>query len=301
VEVASPTTPTFQHTVPVSNSLAHNEARPMLTPVPLNKRKAKNISVLKIGFALVVLAAFIGTCYITSSFALSIMQKNKSNGLPGYLSSLPGIWKLALNDPMNDESKGNNWASTPTPFGSCIYKDNAFHVIVNENTEATFHPCIAESLSTSPNTLIFSNFLYQVTMKFVTGDCGGVTFRGQGDGFYYFFICQNRNYTCHNDNTKICNYGLIRYTKDPSSGQPDFTLNPLLTEGFSQQIQDGSHNPYTIAVVAQDSKIDLYVNDQQIGEVKDNNLSRGSIGVLAKKFGQFSTEVAFSDATVWTL
>jgi hypothetical protein len=138
-------------------------------------------------------------------------------------------------------------------------------------------------------------------MTFISGDCGGVTFRQQGEEFYYFFICQNSNYTCHNDRTKVCNYGLIRYTNDPPSGMPDSTLNPLLTEGFSKIITEGVNQKYTIAVVAQNATIDLYVNSQQIDEVNDSNYTSGKIGVIAKKFGKYSTEVAFSDATVWTL
>ncbi len=318
VEAVSPTTPTFQHAVPVSMSLARNEVKSTLSPVPLKKRHIKNTSVQKIGFALVVLVAIIGIWYITSSFALSIKQKNTTtvtatstpDALPRYLSQLYGTGNLVFSDSLKDDNKGNNWASTPIPtttpsplYGSCLYIDNALHVRVYGDTGVTFHPCTPEPLSTTSNSLIFKNFAYQVTMMFVTGDCGGVTFRGQKDGFYYFFICRNRNYICHNDSTKICNYGLIRYTKDPPLGKPDFNLNPLLTEGFSQHIQDGSLNPYLIAVVAQDSKIDLFVNGQSqpIAEVLDNNYSIGKIGVLAKTVGTDMTEVAFSDATVWTL
>jgi len=316
VETASPTTPTFQHTVPVSNSFARNEVKPTLPPVPLKKRHINNTPVLKIGFALVVLAAIIGIWYITSSFALGIMQKNTTmvtataspDALPSYLSKLYGTGKLVFTDSLKDDNKGNNWASTSTPttipsplYGSCLYIDNALHVRVYGDTGVTFHLCTPEQLSTTSNSLIFNNFAYQVTMTFVTGDCGGVTFRGQGRGFYYFFICRNRKYICHNDSAKICNYGLIRYTKDPPSGNPDFTLNPLLTEGFSKTIEDGANQQYTIAVVAQGTKIDLFVNGQYIDEVKDDNYSKGKIGVLAKTFGPYLTEVAFSDAKVWTL
>ncbi len=74
-----------------------------------------------------------------------------------------------------------------------------------------------------------------------------------------------------------------------------------MTEGFSQLIEDGANKPYVIAVVARDSIIDLYVNDQHIDEVKDDHYSKGKIGVLAKTFGPYLTEVAFSDAKVWTL
>jgi len=137
-------------------------------------------------------------------------------------------------------------------------------------------------------------------MTIVIGDCGGVTFREQGVKLYYFFICQTGNYRCHNNSALICNFGLIRYTQNPSNGYPDFSHNPLLTEGFSKTVEDGANQQYIIAVVARKSKIDLFVNGQNIGEVKDNVFTQGVIGVLAKTFGSYSTQVEFSDATVWT-
>ena len=53
--------------------------------------------------------------------------------------------------------------------------------------------------------------------------------------------------------------------------------------------------------MAQGTKIDLFVNGQLIDEIKDGNYNKGKIGVLAKTFGPYLTEVAFSDATVWKL
>ncbi len=313
-EAVSPTTATFQHTVPVSTSLARNEVRSTLPPVPFKKRNVKGRSVLAIAFMLVLLLGTISIYTIIttgaalkSTAATTTPTPDPNQVYPTYIIS-PKTGSFAFSDSLKDDSKGNNWAPTPTPtttpsplFGSCIYIHNDLHVRVYGDTGVTFHPCIPEQLSPSSNSLIFSNFAYQVKMTFVTGDCGGVTFRGQGEGFYYFFICRNRNYSCYNDSTKVCNYGLIRYTNDPSSGKPDFKLNPLLTEGFSQLIEDGANKPYVIAVVARDSMIDLYVNGQHIDEVTDNNYTNGKIGVLAKTFGPYMTEVAFSDATVWTL
>ena len=311
-EAVSPTTLTFQHTVAVSNSLARNEVKPTLPRVPIKKRnvKAKATMVMSIAFVLVLLSGMISIYAIISTgaplkstAATSTPTPDPNRVYPTYIIS-PKTGSFAFSDSLKDDSKGNNWASTSshtTLHGSCKFTDNALHVTVNGETGVTFHTCIPEPLSTASNSVIFSNFAYQVKMTFDTGDCGGVTFRGQGEGFYYFFICRNSNYSCYNDSTKVCNYGLIRYTNDPSSGKPDFKLNPLLTEGFSQLIEDGANKPYVIAVVARDSIIDLYVNDQHIDEVTDNNYKEGKIGVLAKTFGPYLTEVAFSDATVWTL
>ncbi len=316
LEAASPTTPTFQHTIPASSSLARSEARPTLPPVPLNKRQVKNIPILKISFAFIALAAILGICYVTSSFTLNILHKNtttvtttsSSEALPGYLSKLYGTGKLVFSDSLKDDNGGNTWASTPTPtntpvplYGSCMYIDNALDVRVYGDTGVTFHPCVPEPFLTTSSNLNFSNFAYQVKMKIVSGDCGGVTFREQGVKLYYFFICQNSNYKCHYNSTNVCNFGLVRYTQNPSSGYPDFQHNPLLSEGFSKIIEDGASQQYTIAVVAQGNKIDLFVNGEHIDKVNDGSYSKGKIGVLAKTFGPYLTEVAFSDAKVWTL
>jgi len=317
---SSPTTPTFQHTVPAATPLARNEDRPTLPPVPLKKRnvKDKSLIVMAIAFVVVLLLGVISIPTIittgipprsTAATPTPTPDSSRVHPYPTYITKGPK-GSFAFYDSLKDDSKGNGWAPLPTPLttsspphGSCNFIDSALHVKVDGSTGVTFHICVPGPPSTSTNSLIFSNFAYQVKMAFVTGDCGGVTFRGQGEGFYYFFICRNSNYMCHNDSTKVCNYGLIRYTHDPPSGQPDFNLNPLVTEGFSKTIADGANQQYTIAVVAQETKIDLYVNGQSqpIAEVLDNNYSTGKIGVLAKTFGKYTTEVAFSDATVWTL
>ena len=316
-ETVPPTATTFQHTIPAISSLAPTEARHTLPPVPLMKRSTKNLPVLKICFVLVALAACIGLCYVSSSSALNgILQKNTPmetatptlGALPAYLSKLYGSGKLAFSDSLAGNNQGNNWASTPTPsstpsptYGSCLYIENALHVRVYGDTGVTYHLCMPEKASTSSYATSYSNLAYQVKMRIISGDCGGVSFREQGVQLYYFFICQNNNYKCFKNSTKTCNYGLILYTQNPPSGNPDSKLNPPLTEGYSRTIADGANQQYTIAVVARGEKIDLFVNDQRIDGVYDNVYKQGEIGVLAKTFGKYTTEVSFSDAAVWKL
>jgi serine/threonine protein kinase len=165
-ERVSPTTPTFQHTVPAVKSFARNEDKATLPAVPLKKRNVNNIPALKIGFVLAILAMSISICFVTSSVALSLMHSNNPRitetvtatapptVLPTYPAYLPGSGKLALYDPLKDDSKGNNWASAPTPYGSCAYTDNTLQVIVNEDTNATFHACAVEPLSATSSTLV---------------------------------------------------------------------------------------------------------------------------------------------------
>ncbi|MGZ3616615.1 MAG: serine/threonine protein kinase [Ktedonobacteraceae bacterium] len=308
MESAPPMAQTFQPTVPAFNTLAHKNIKPALPPVPLKKRRTKNSTILRramIALACVLLLLSVPIGYfVNTKYSVPSPKIATSNSIP-YPSYLPGKGIFAAYDSLKNDGKGMNWSQTPGSTsaqlnGSCLYLKNTLYAMVNGETGATFHPCIPVKTSVPSYTIFYSDFAYQVKMTIVIGDCGGVTFREQGAKLYYFFICQRSNYKCHNNGAIVCNYGLIRYTQNPPTGYPDFNLNPLLTEGFSKTVEDGANQQYTIVVVARKSKIDLFVNGQNIGEVKDNVYTKGVIGVLAKTFGPYSTQVVFSDATVWT-
>jgi eukaryotic-like serine/threonine-protein kinase len=284
--VVSPTAQTFQHTVPVSRSLPRNEVRPTLPPVPLKKRHVKSGSVLKIGFVLVVLVVSISLCYLTGSFAMnrgqthdpSVTATVTSDTVDGYPKYLPGKGTLALYDPMKDDSKGYVW--NPPHYQYCYFLGGALHVWVygDDTNLVHFRPC----MGMTPH---FVDFAYQIKMTFIEGDCGGVVFRSHEPMLYYFYICQDRT------------YGLVRYTKNVL----DPNINPTLISGHSLYIITGSNQANIIAVVAQGSNIDLFVNQHHVDGTQDTSYPDGTIGVLAKLLVTGRTEVAFSDAKVWTL
>jgi hypothetical protein len=122
-------------------------------------------------------------------------------------------------------------------------------------------------------------------MTFIKGDCGGIVLSSHDPLLYYFYICQNGQ------------YGLVRYQDNN-----DASKNLILREGSSSQINEGLGQANSIAVLARGHYLYLYVNKVQIDWAYDASYSDGTIGVLAKAFDLFRpTEVAFSDATVWTL
>jgi serine/threonine protein kinase len=275
-EAVSPTTATFQHTVPVSRSLARKEAKPTLPPVPLKKRpvKGKAMMVMAMAFVLVLLSAMIGFYVVTHP---GIPSTSNAASIP-YPTYLPGSGTFALYDPMQDDSKGYAW--NPPDYRYCNFQGSALHVnVFGDNTDTGhFHPCIGK-------TLMFSNFAYQIKMTVIKGDCGGIVFRSHDPLLYYFYICQNGR------------YGLVRYqdNNDPSK-------NLLLRTGSSSHIKVGLGQANVIAVLARGHSMYLYVNQVQIDWAYDTSYSDGTIGVLAKAFDLFRpTEVAFNDATVWKL
>lgn len=69
-----------------------------------------------------------------------------------------------------------------------------------------------------------------------------------------------------------------------------------LTSGLLNVTVNGLGQSNTIAVVANGSTIDLYVNSQKVDSVNDSTFSQGYVGVAAST----STEAVFSNAVVWT-
>ena len=180
----------------------------------------------------------------------------------------------ALDDPLHDNSKSNSWeeAINISGGGTCAFKGGAYHV--SESDTTYFQVCTA-----GPS---FSNFVFEVQMKIIKGNAGGVIFRADtsGNDFYGFYVGQDASYGlffCADNN---CKHSII----DSSS--------PAINLGLNQT--------NLIAVIAQGSAIGLYVNHQLIDSEDDNTYSSGRIGVIADPIGN-PTEVVYSNAKVWTV
>jgi hypothetical protein len=118
-------------------------------------------------------------------------------------------------------------------------------------------------------------------MTILKGDRGGMFFRhvGTQGPYYYFSIKIDGSYELESFNGKISN---------------------VLQRGIGPAIKKGLNQPNLLAVVAQGSSINLYVNGQSIARITANTSSNGLIGVAADATDQ-PAEVAFSNARVWTL
>jgi len=117
-------------------------------------------------------------------------------------------------------------------------------------------------------------------MTIVKGDAGGIGFRTdvtKGNG-YLFVISQDGK------------YGLYLFANSSSV---------LLRGGSSTAINTGLNQSNLLAVVANGSTIDLYVNNQKIDGVTDSTYSQGKFGVGALNLNS-PTEVVFGNAKVWT-
>lgn len=176
---------------------------------------------------------------------------------------------LALADPLNKNDIKYSWDENT----NCAFTGGTYHAIAPDPRYSDY--CIASSSN-------FSNFAFEAQMTILKGDAGGVIFRVENTNpnqYYNFSIRQDGLY-----NLEVVN----------GSG------GPTLTEGSNPAIKQGLNETNLIAVVAQGPNIALYVNHQLLGKVTDSSYSRGPLGLFAVVYTQ-PTEVAFSNAKVWTL
>lgn len=179
---------------------------------------------------------------------------------------------LALYDPLSQPSQWSN-ASDSTFGGTCQFSNGAYHI--SQSKPHSLFPCIDSNSN-------FSNFAFEVQMTIMKGECGGIVFRNDAatSKDYIFSVCQDGSYK------------LFLYM--------DNTHSNTLTSNSSSAIHTGLNHSNVIAVVANGSTLDLYVNNQKIYSRSDSTYSHGQIGFIADASNN-PTEVVYSNAKVWTL
>jgi hypothetical protein len=189
----------------------------------------------------------------------------------------PGTGRLVLNDPLRDQSQQLNWQEGWNENGAaCQFKRNAYYAI--QPLAGYFHACIAQNTS-------FHNFGYEVEATLYQGDYVGIIFRAPSslDSHYYLFRIST-------DGTCI----LKRYVDRVDAHAI------LLDSGTNAQFHRGTGQSNTLAVVAQDQRLTLYINRQVVTSVLDQAYSEGQIGVLAGNDTHPPAEAAFQNAKVWS-
>jgi hypothetical protein len=184
---------------------------------------------------------------------------------------------VLLDDPLSVNNGRYNWMdmSTNTTGGSCASMESAYHV--SETQAGYFNTCFAQNLQ-------FTNFTYEVEMNISKGDAGGIVFRADSTNtkFYYFRFDQSGIFS------------LLLYVDGTGA------TSRLLKSGFSPAIAFSPNATNSVAVVARNETISLYLNQQFLTSVTDSTYTRGQIGVTAEDSSN-ATEVIFTHAKVWKL
>jgi len=185
-----------------------------------------------------------------------------TNHTPIFVDSLQG-----------GNSNGHNWRESDNDtYGSCFFKEGAYHVTANPQSD---HFCGASGL---PRLV---NFAFQGEVIMMHGTGGGFTFRFTSPNYgYLFYISQDGTYTI----TAEIGSNSVFWQHESSAA-----INT----------RPGESN--LLAVLARDNTFDFYVNNQHVTSFSDNTYSTGYILNLAMSSSNDSTEVVFRNMKVWTL
>lgn len=178
----------------------------------------------------------------------------------------------ALSSPLTAQDNAN-WSNyNAVGGGGCAFSNNALHASVFQSQ--TYVPCFAQASN-------FSNFAFQVQMTILKGDGGGLVFRANEANVQLYLL-------------RISHTGLfgISVSRDRK------TITPILDDSNSA-LKTGSQTNL-VTVIARNSALSIYVNKQFVGTISDTTYSVGEIGVFAYDTSN-GTDVAFNNATVWTL
>lgn len=180
-----------------------------------------------------------------------------------------------LNDPLSDNSGGNQWDETSSVANSeCIFTTNSTYEAI-ESQLGFLRSCFAEATN-------FSNFAYQLQMTNDVEGQGGIVFCANSakQSFYLFRIGA--------DGT----YALDLYTSS--------TQEKTLVSGISAAIMTGQSQSNTLAVIVFNGTIYLFANQSFIASINDKTLTSGQIGAAAIDT-RIPSQEEFSNAEVWKI
>ena len=175
-----------------------------------------------------------------------------------------------LNDSLAVSGR-DNWATGQ----GCAFAGGSYHA--SEARKGFFWPC-------SEQNRFLSDFAYQVQMRIIKGDAGGIIFRADAAiaRFYVFRVGQDGTYD-------------IYYYPDGTGKKTQ-----KLAEGYSDLIVNGTDKENQLTVLARGRTIFLYINGKYLVGMEHKGPASGLIGVIADSSLR-PTEVEYSQVRVWKL
>jgi len=194
----------------------------------------------------------------------------------------PYTGRFTFSDPLS-KNDNNRWNEITGYPNSCSFEGGAYHV------SEIGPPSAADIAVCSADGPLFYNFAFEVQMRIIMGDCGGLDFRDRAPYAYRFIICQDGSYT------------LTLWTEGLPPGF--VSKSETLRSGTTSVTNKGLNALNVVAVVANGSHVDLYVNEKRIDGISDaiqNLNSGGKIGFIAE-YKSNRTEVVYRNTKVWEL
>ena len=181
-----------------------------------------------------------------------------------------------MNDPLTNNSQGNQWDETTVSTTSCGFSGGTYHTQVSAQGAGTCNP--------EAPSLVLSNLTYEISLKVTQGEFEGITFRfNQSNLTGYGFLID----------TQLGSY--ILATANGTSTPFSIILN-----GLSPAIKTGLNQTNVLAVVANGINISLYINGQSIAQVNNSSYNQGQLGIFTID-NQSPADVEASNARAWAL
>jgi serine/threonine protein kinase len=185
---------------------------------------------------------------------------------------LTGKGKLVLSDPLSEPA---NWLPQVSGSwgGTCAFNNGVYDLA--EAVVTRSYGCNLQAA------MQMRNFIYEVQMSFVEGNCGGLRFRYHPD--------QHAGYIL-----RLCSGGTIILSTGPKYTVLLRTNSPLARRGYNRS------NILAVSVIG--NRLTVYINKQIVGSCIDVNNTFG-IGTFAFDVQAASqpTEIALSNVKIWQL
>jgi hypothetical protein len=199
----------------------------------------------------------------------------------------PLFTKPFLDDPLTSNSDQAEWYVGDTgedhgqADGTCSFTPGGYDLkqryVTGPDGDAYFGVCSSQKIS-------LIDFVFQVQMKVIKGNCGGMAFRyDEKPDFYYVNICQDGSYS------------ITRFKHDG----PPHQQNLDLAAGSSSAIKKGLMQLNQIAIAVHGHTFDLYVNHKQIASAQNKDYIQGLIGLVVMAQPSTTTEVLYNNAQIW--
>lgn len=249
----------------------------------------KKIVLIAAAIALILFST--GICLLTNS------ANNQANNLPATptpdhmatatsQANATAQANMILSDSLQQNS--HNWPVSSTGPQYYVFKDGAYHLSTGDS-----HPAIALLPDANlPATLTYTlssyeikgdhtsiNNLFGMVLRYSTQQRNGKT----ASTFYCFEMLQ------------VKGSGQYEFRKyDDSYGLNVYPWTRLWLHPFGNEYHFGDGPAYknTVQIAMSGDKFTITVNGKQLGQVEDNSLTNGQIGMFVNQKG---TEVAFSD------
>jgi hypothetical protein len=178
----------------------------------------------------------------------------------------------SFNDSLS--SQHDHWTSDSGNGNSCAFENGSYNI--HMGAQQPFVECPDSGSS-------YGNFIFQIQMQMRSNTWAGILFRSvnQQLSSYFFTITPNGLYNLDFGNEQN-NGGILAY-------------------GRSAAIHTGLNRTNTLTVLAHNTQLSLYINNQFVISVNDTTYSSGAIGVCAGTFIGTPVDVTFKNAEVWSL